>query len=336
MFFHPAILALLLASLLSALVLSALLPTAVSTWRHWDVASASERQLALERRSVLFATLMRGVAVLQALALLLAVFNADAMAVMFVGAMCAVGTLSFNDWGFPMLGAMVASFFASLVWLALDALDQSRRDLPLVPIKQAGVFVLLPLAVAVFWLQWNYFGGLRADVITSCCGSLFSEGAPSDGTGSRLATLSPQVSMAIYFGALLLAAACALWQWRRPAGWGAFAVAASGIAGWVAGVAGVIAVISLYVYEDPLHHCPFCLLKADYGYLGYLVYVPLFVATGAALSSAALQACACKPGLEPAARAASARWAGAAALGYVIAALAGAALVLSSPLQLIE
>lgn len=336
MFFHPAILALLLASLASVLVLTALLPTAVSTWRHWDVASASERQLSLERRSVLFATLVRGVALLQALALLLAVFNADAMAVMFVGAMCAVGTLGFNDWGFPMLWAMVASFFASQAWLALDALDQSRRDLPLVPVKQAGVFVLLPLAVAVFWLQWKYFGGLRADVITSCCGSLFSDAGPSDGTGSRLATLSPQVSMAIYFGALLLAAAGALWQWRRPGGFGAFVVAAGGIAGWVAGVAGVIAVISLYVYEDPLHHCPFCLLKADYGYVGYFVYVPLFVATGAALSSAALQACVAKPGLEQAAPAASARQAGAAALGYVIAALAGAILVGTSPLHLFE
>lgn len=335
MFFHPAILALLLASLASVLVLIALLPTAVSTWRHWDLASASERQLSLERRSLLFATLLRGVAVLQALALLLAVFNADAMAVMFVGAMCAVGTLGFNDWGFPMLGAMVASFFAAGVWLAIDALDQSRRDLPLVPVKQAGILILLPLALIVLGLQWHYFGGLRADVITSCCGSLFSESAPS-APGSRLAAIAPRPALALYFGGLVLGVVGALWQWRRPGRVGALALATAGLAAWVSAVVAVIAVVSLYVYEDPMHHCPFCLLKADYGYVGYLIYVPLFVATGAALSSAALQACALKPGLEQAAQEASARWAGAAALGYVITALAGAALVLRSPLQLIE
>ncbi len=49
-------------------------------------------------------------------------------------------------------------------------------------------------------------------------------------------------------------------------------------------IAGIISFVSLYVYEHPHHHCPFCLLKAEYGYQGYWLYIPLFVAT------------ACRPG----------------------------------------
>jgi len=44
----------------------------------------------------------------------------------------------------------------------------------------------------------------------------------------------------------------------------------------------------LYVYENPNHHCPFCLLKSGYGYLGYALYPPLFVATAAGLGAGAI------------------------------------------------
>jgi hypothetical protein len=41
----------------------------------------------------------------------------------------------------------------------------------------------------------------------------------------------------------------------------------------------------LYVYENPNHHCPFCLLKAGYDYVGYALYLPLFAATAAGSSA---------------------------------------------------
>ena len=44
----------------------------------------------------------------------------------------------------------------------------------------------------------------------------------------------------------------------------------------VAGIAAVIAVISVYYYELPTHHCPFCLLQAEYYYIGYPLYLALF------------------------------------------------------------
>jgi hypothetical protein len=44
----------------------------------------------------------------------------------------------------------------------------------------------------------------------------------------------------------------------------------------------ILSFISLYVYELPTHHCPFCLLQMEYGYIGYLLYAALFsgVVTG--------------------------------------------------------
>ena len=179
MLFQPAIIALLLAGAVSLLVLVAASPFAVQVIRRWDMRSGSELQLVLERRTYLFSTLTAFVFVTQIGALLLTVFNADKMAVMFVGAMCAVGTLNANAWGFPMLHAQIAVFFLAAVWLTLNQVDNQAPDYPLVRVKYALLLLLLPALAATFALQLKYFLNLRADVITSCCGSLFSEQGPA-------------------------------------------------------------------------------------------------------------------------------------------------------------
>jgi len=84
MLFQPAIIALLLASSVSALMLLASGPFALSLIRHWDIRSGSERQLGLERRTYLMSTLLAFVFATQLVALLLFIFNADKMSVMFI------------------------------------------------------------------------------------------------------------------------------------------------------------------------------------------------------------------------------------------------------------
>jgi hypothetical protein len=50
----------------------------------------------------------------------------------------------------------------------------------------------------------------------------------------------------------------------------------------------VVAAMSLYVYEHPHHHCPFCLLKREYGYIGFVLYAPLFAGAACGLAAGAL------------------------------------------------
>ena len=76
MLFQPAIIALLLASGVAVAMLAAAAPFAVQVIRQWDIASGSERQLQLERRTYLFSTLAVFVMAVQLVALLLFVFPA--------------------------------------------------------------------------------------------------------------------------------------------------------------------------------------------------------------------------------------------------------------------
>ena len=336
MIFQPAIIALLLAAGLSLAMLAVASPFALQLIRHWDLGSGSERQLRLERLTYLFSMMVALVCGLQVLSTLLFVFNADKMSVMFVGAMCAVGALNANVYGFPALYAQLVAFFFAATWLAINRLDNQARDYPLTRLKYRLLLAYAPLAAAVLYLQFNYFIRLEADVITSCCGSLFSEEA--DTVASEVSALAPARAMSVFYATLGGAILLAVWHWKGAGRglWSGLAVGTASVAAFFAALAGVVAFVSLYIYEHPNHHCPFCILKPEYGYQGYLLYLPLFAAAAAGLAAGVLSLFGGRPNLATLAPQASARLAGIAAAGFALFVLGASVMVLRSNLILIE
>lgn len=336
MIFQPAIIALLLAAGLSLAMLAVASPFAVHLIRHWDIGNGSERQLRLERLTYLFSMMVALVCGLQVLSTLLFVFNADKMSVMFVGAMCAVGALNANEYGFPALYAQIVLFFFASTWLAINSLDNQARDYPLTRLKYVLLLAYAPLAALVLYLQFNYFIRLEADVITSCCGSMFSEEA--DTVASEVSAMAPAQAMTLFYATLATTVMLALWHWRGAGRrvWSGLAVGASSVAAFFAALMGVVAFISLYIYEHPNHHCPFCILKPEYDYQGYLLYLPLFTAAAAGLAAGVLTFFARRPSLAVLAPQASARLAGIAAVGFALFVAVASFMVLRSNLILIE
>ncbi|MBL8429869.1 MAG: hypothetical protein JNJ95_08275 [Dechloromonas sp.] len=334
MLFQPAIIALLMAAGVAVLMLLAAAPFAVQVIRHWDINSGSERQLALERRTYLFSTLLSFVMLAQLAALLLFVFNADRLSVMFVGAMCAVGTLNVNGYGFPSLLTQIAVFFLAAMWLAINHVDTQARDYPLVRIKYGLLLLLLPVLVSSFWLEFQYFSALKANVITSCCGSMFSE--ESKTIAAEASGLEPLPAIWLFYGAMAAAIGVALWHWRRGGRVSGYLLALTSAGGFVAAITGVLSFISLYIYEHPHHHCPFCILKPEYDYQGYWLYIPLFVATAAGLGAGAMQPFARVPSLARIIPAISSRFSGLTAAGYILFTALATWFVLTSNLILIE
>lgn len=334
MLFQPAIIALLLAAGMATLMLAAAAPFALAVLREWNIASGSARQLVLERRTYLFSTLVSFVMLIQVAALLLFVFNADRLSVMFVGAMCAVGTLNVNEWGFPALICQMVVFFAALIWLAVNHVDNQARDYPLVRVKYALLLLLLPLLALNLWLQYRYFSGLRANVITSCCGSMFSEDAET--VAAEMSGLEPRTAMWLFYAGMTAAVAAGMLHWRRAGRIDGFLCGLFALAGFVVALSGVISFVSLYIYEHPHHHCPFCILKPEYDYRGYALYLPLFVGAAAGMATGVLQFFAGVPGLRAVLPRHSARLGLFAALGFLLFTALATAFVVSSGLILIE
>jgi len=334
MIFQPAIIALLLAASLSLFMLLAASPFAVQVIRHWDMHSGSERQLKLERLTYLFSTLVAFVCIIQILAALLFVFNADKMSVMFVGAMCAVGALNVNAFGFPALYAQLGLFFLAAIWLALNHVDSRARDYPLVKLKYALLLAAIPLFALSLGLQLNYFLGLKADVITSCCGSLFSADSPT--LASEVSTLAPKPALLIFYGALIVAIGLAGWHWQQKDNLSGYAAGIGSLAAFVASIAGILAFVSLYIYEHPHHHCPFCILKPEYDYQGYWLYIPLFVAAAAGMSTGVLRLFARRPSLATVVPAVTQRLAVVSAIGFALFMLVASLMIWQSRLILLD
>lgn len=275
MILHPAILALLFSSLIIAALLLYSALIGVKILLRWDLKSGSELQLGLERKTYLISTILAYAFGFQIISLFLFIYTADSIHQLFVGAMCAAGTLNLNDYGYPALILKVTTSILAGLWLILNHTDNQAFDYPLIKKKYALLLLLTPLFFAELTLQTIYLLKLDPNVITSCCGSLFS--ADAEGISADLAAL-PSIPMKYgFYASMLLTAGVGLYFMLKGRLAKTFALLTGGT--FLVSMAAIISFISLYVYELPSHHCPFDILQGDYGYVGYPLYISLFSGT---------------------------------------------------------
>jgi hypothetical protein len=269
MILHSGVLAVLLSSgLITGMVCYAAFH-AVQILAHWDLRAGSELQLSLERKTYLISTLLAYAMAFQLASYFLFIHTSDALASQVVGAMCAAGTLYATPYGYPALLLKTLNFLLAGVWLIVNHADNQGRDYPLIKVKYALLLGMVPLLLAGSALEAMHFLGLKPDVITSCCGSLFS--ATSKGIASEMAALPAHPMMVLFFGLTALTLAAGLLFLRTGRLGGAYGLL-SGVNGAVS-ILALISFICLYFYELPTHHCPFCVLQAGYGHVGYLLYL---------------------------------------------------------------
>ncbi|MBI5015028.1 MAG: hypothetical protein HZB55_05995 [Deltaproteobacteria bacterium] len=286
MILHPPVVALLAGSVLVGLVLLHASRFAVQILRRWDLASGSELQLALERKTYLITTVLFWAFLFQLGSLFLFVYVADDLSKLFVGAMCAAGSLALNRWGYAALLVKVFNFLLAGVWLVVNHADNRSPAYPLVRPKYLLLLLLTPSMLAEAALQGLYFLSLKPNVITSCCGSLFSEG----GRGlPALLSSFPRPAMEASFGvAMLLTFALGGWFLARGSRAAGSLFSLSGAATLAVSVAAFLSYQCLYFYELPTHHCPFCVFQAGYWYVGYPLYLSLLAGAVPALGVGAL------------------------------------------------
>jgi hypothetical protein len=281
MILHPGILALLVSSLLiGGMVLYSAI-CGVGILRGWDINSGSDRQLFLERKTYLISTILGYFLAFQLVSLFLFIYSADSICPLFVGAMCAVGTLSLNAYGYPVLFCKIANFILAGLWLILNHVDSRGYDYPLLKTKYRILLLMTPFVIGEAVLQGFYFLSLTPNVITSCCGSLFGAGTTS--LASEIANLPAFPTMAAFYSVTALTVVCGILFYRT----GKAGLLFAGLSGttFIVAIISVISFISLYFYELPTHHCPFCILQQEYGYVGYPLYILLLAGTVAGLGA---------------------------------------------------
>ncbi len=272
MILDPSVLALLSGSFLVVAILLYASCYGIQIVRRWDIHSGSELQLGLERRTYLISTIMAYALGFQLLSLFVFVYTADHLSPLFSGAMCAVGTLNVNRWGYPTLILKIVNFLAAGVWLIINSADNSAYDYPLIKKKYLLLLPITALICIEAALQTLYFLGLKPDVITSCCGALFS--SASEGAAG-IAVLPWKPVAASFYLAMGLTMVSGLFSYLRGKGAYLFSLSSSVLFGVF--IVALINYISPYFYELPTHHCPFCILHGEYDFIGYPIYLALLI-----------------------------------------------------------
>ncbi|NJD55079.1 MAG: hypothetical protein FIA94_01595 [Nitrospirae bacterium] len=285
MILHPAILALVAGSAVTGFMIIVASWFGLQIIRKWDLSSGSEQQLGLEKKTYLISTVMAYAFGFQIISLFLFIHTADSLCSMFTGAMCAAGTLAVNSYGYPVFILKIANFLFAGLWLTLNFTDNRAEDYPLIRKKYFLLLLIMPFVLAETVLQAVYFFSLHADVITSCCGSLFS----SEGKGTVQTFLSLPVGpvRALFFALAACVTASGIYLYGT--GKGAYLFSALSLLSFFVSALALMLFISLYIYEIPTHHCPFCILKREYHYIGYLMYAALLCGAVAGIGTGMLQ-----------------------------------------------
>ncbi len=276
MILHPGIIGLLVGSIITLLMVLYAVITGTIILFRWDFSSSSSYQLTLERRTYLVSTLVNWALGFQIVSTILFVYTMDDIHGLFVGAMCATGSLNANPIGWYALLIKIGVLFLSGFWLALNYIDQRCEEYPFVRLKYGFLIGLLPFIVLDLVLQLSYFLGLDPAIITSCCGSLFG----SD-SGAAIASVSAvpvrPAMIAFYVGGSLYLCFCVLtlfykFEFLR------YLLSCLALLFFIVSIASIISFVSIYIYELPTHHCPFDILQGWYNYIGYPIYISLFLA----------------------------------------------------------
>jgi len=273
MILHPGALALLLGSTLTSAMLGYSAWQGLRIIRHWDLHSGSERQLELERRTYLVSTIMAYALGFQILSLVMLISVADTLSPLFVGAMCAAGSLRVNGFGYPTLILKMVSCLLAGLWLIINATDNRAHDYPLIRTKYGLLLFLAPVIIAETVLQASYLLSLRPNIITSCCAILFS--ADTNPVISDLLSLPRSVSQSAFFISAAVTIALGLSVYLR--GRGALLFSLASLSHFLITLVALISFISMYIYELPSHHCPFCILHPEYHSIGYPLYGAMLV-----------------------------------------------------------
>ncbi len=289
MILHPWILGLIIGHSVLLLVFSLGFVNAWQIFFGWNYNSTEEKQFLLEKKTYLISTAMNFAMFAQILMLFLFEIAADELANILPGAMCAVGTLSSNGYGFPLLYFKIVSSFFYFIWLMFNYLDTQVETYPLVRKKCMGLMLIYPLVIIETTLLLLFALDLDPFVITSCCGSVYNEGA--EGLGGTLAGASAGVVLPLFFSIiiLLLCNRLVIKRWYVEKKWSGNRLEFFLWVGFfISAIMVIVSFTSVYVYEMLSHKCPFCFLGAEYNYYGVPLYFFLFVATATGMTKGLL------------------------------------------------
>ena len=248
--------------------------------RKWDLNSTTLYQYNLEKKSILVATIIKYIFMLKIPLFIFFVFTSDKISNVITGAMCAAGVVNSVSFGLPLFVFKIINLFIFGFWLVLHKVDMQDEKLPFVKLKFTIFLVAFFLLITEIYYEVSFFNALDVDKIVSCCGTLFSVSSSSG--LSIIFNLPNSVVISLFYGSLIVLIVGYVIKNH-------IFFLISNFFFFIISIISLILFFGTYIYELPTHHCPFCFLQKDYYYVGYFLYITLFIGTFSGMSGAVIK-----------------------------------------------
>ena len=270
MLFTPEIITLYIVNILFVVFATIAFINALKIVRHYDANKTTQQQYELEKKSYLSATIIKFIFYVKVPLFLFFIYTLDNLSSLLPGAMCAAGVVSATSYGTPLLFLKILNLYIFAFWIALNDEDMKYEHQPYLKQKFLLFCVAYFLLIAEIVLEGVMFFSMDASSVVDCCGAIFS--TTSATYMAEILGAAPSLLLSLFYGIFALMVLFYILKNR-------YIYAVLNILYLIIALITLIAFFGTYIYELPTHHCPFCLLQSDYNYIGYFLYIILFVGT---------------------------------------------------------
>ena len=227
-------------------------------------------QYKLEKESYLVATIIKFIFYIKIPLFIFFIFTLDKISNILPGAMCAAGVVNATEYGSALLILKIINLYLFGFWLVLNQQDMHSRERKYIRMKFFVYIFAYILLVVEILSQIVMFFSIDPTSVVDCCGAVFST---SNGTYmAKILSLKPFYMLSLFYGIFMLVMLGYAVKNR-------YLFSFFNLLFLIVSIMSLISFFGTYIYELPSHHCPFCLLQKDYNYIGYLLYIILFLGT---------------------------------------------------------
>jgi len=245
--------------------------------RFWNLNSTSNLQYKLEKQSFLVATIIKYIFIVKLPLFLFFIFTADKLSDVITGAMCGAGVVNSVSFGSAMFFYKILNLYIFGFWLVLHHFDLKNESQPYTRYKFMLYIIGFIFLLIEIYLEIDFFTSLDVSKLVSCCGTLFS--AASTSSFSFIFTINKLYFVYMFYTVFMFLILSYMLK-------NAWMILSLNIAYIFISIISLIIFFGTYIYQLPTHHCPFCMLQKDYDYIGYVLYITLYIGTFYGVSGA--------------------------------------------------
>ena len=243
--------------------------------KNYDKNSTTHQQYKLQKKSYLLSTVVFFVFIVKIILLIFFIHTLDELSNIVPGAMCAVGVIESNIYGYDVLNLKIIITMLMMMWIPLHHQDQKGKNHPFFKHKIYFFMAIFVLICFEFFFEVLFFTNISTQTPVLCCSTIYK----ISNTLQHLPFNLSVVQTVILFYLLYISVISFCYFKKR------ILLFVSSLFYIYISYYAIVYFFSSYIYELPTHKCPFCMLQKDYHYIGYIIFGSLFISTFYALSA---------------------------------------------------